>query len=355
MKYASVASLEGDGAPSFLAGMRPGLTEGISSHAILLDCPGFPMLTRRHFLAQSVTAAACASVWPASLTAATNSGPNLQFPTQPRERIAIASYPFREFIAGPEQGGNAHDGKIDLKDFAGHVVSRFNINKIEPWTGHFPSTDAKYLEQFRTAVEKARAAIVNVAVDGEHSPYAADRAEREKAIAYSKHWVDAATALGSPSIRTNLPQAKDSKPDAERTAESLLRVVEYASAKNVVVNLENDNPVSEDPQFLVKVIEKVNSPWLHALPDFANTLASGTEEDAYKGINAMFAKAYNISHIKEMEAGSDGKLVHVDMAKTFRFLKQHAYKGYCSMEWDSAGNPYQGTSDLIEKTIRFLS
>ena len=56
---------------------------------------------------------------------------------------------------------------IDLKDFAAHVIEKFQINKIEPWTGHFPSTDPKYLEEFRAAVEKAGAAVVNIAVDGE--------------------------------------------------------------------------------------------------------------------------------------------------------------------------------------------
>src|SRR5436853_7376283 len=90
-------------------------------------------------------------------------------------------------------------------------------------------------------------------------------------MAFSKQWLDAATAIGSPSVRTNIRQAKDSKPNLERTAESLKRVAEYGAARNVVVNLENDNAVSEDPFFLVSVIEKVNSPWLHALPDFANT------------------------------------------------------------------------------------
>ena len=80
----------------------------------------------------------------------------------------MATYPFREFIAGPEhKPGNP---AIELKDFAAHIVEKFSVNKIEPWTGHFPSTDAKYLEQFRASVEKAKAAIANVAVDGEHSP-----------------------------------------------------------------------------------------------------------------------------------------------------------------------------------------
>jgi sugar phosphate isomerase/epimerase len=296
---------------------------------------------------------AAAYLLPPSLLANAEAGPHLHFPSKPRERIAIASYPFREFIVGKDhKSGNP---TIELQDFAAHVMAKFTINKIEPWTGHFPSTDAKYLDQFRAAVEKAHGAVVNIAVDGEHSPYAADRGERDLAIAFSKKWVDAASAVGSPSIRTNIPPAKDSKPDVGRTADSLLRVVEYASAKNVVVNLENDNPVSEEPFFLVKVIEKVNSPWLHALPDFANTLARYDEKHAYDGINAMFAHAYCISHVKDSEADEHGKLVHVDMAKTFRFLNGHGYKGYCSMEWDRPGDPYKGTAGLIETTLQYLS
>ena len=196
---------------------------------------------------------------------------------------------------------------------------------------------------------------MNVAVDGEHSPYATDRSEREQAIAFSKRWIDAALALGSPSIRTNLPAAKDLPPDLERTADSLLRVAEHASAKNVVVNLENDNPVSEDPFFLVKLIEKVNSPWLRALPDFCNTLAAKDSDYAYRGIDAMFGHAYCISHVKSSETNSKGVTVHVDMAKTFGFMKQHDYKGYCSMEWDDVGDPHQGTAALIRATVQYLS
>ena len=250
----------------------------------------------------------------------------------------------------------AGGGKMELKEFAAHVSAKFNIKKIEPWSAHFRSLEKAYLEELRTTVAKAGGAIVNIAVDGEHSPYAADSAEMERAIAFSKEWIDAAVAIGSPSVRTNIPQAKDSKPDVERTAESLRRVSEYGAAKNVVVNLENDNPVSEDPFFLVKVIEKVSSKWLHALPDFGNTLAARDDEYAYKGIEGMFGLAYNISHVKETEVG-DGKdkIAHVDLAKTFGIAKQHGYKGYFSMEWDSPGDPYAGTAGLIEKTLKNLS
>ena len=319
--------------------------------------------TRRRFLAEAAGAAAgvvvCTGVAPGLFAGvgtalAAEAGPSTRFPAAARERIAIASYPFRDFIAGREDKSGG--GKLELKEFAGHVSAKFNIKKIEPWSEHFRSLDKAYLEELRAAVERAGGAIVNIAVDGEHSPYAADSAERERAVAFSKQWIDAAVAIGSPSVRTNIPQAKDSKPDLERTAESLKRVAEYGAAKNVVVNLENDNPVSEDPFFLVKAIEKVNSEWLHALPDFANTLAAYEKAYAYRGIEAMFGHAYNISHVKETEVG-DGKdkIAHVDLPRTFGIAKQHGYKGYFSMEWDSLGDPYAGTTGLIEKTLKNLS
>ncbi len=323
--------------------------------------------TRRRFLAEAAGSAAgafvctgiCGGVGPelfagVGTALAAEAGPSMRFPEAARERIAIASYPFRDFIAG--LGDKAGRGKMELKEFAAHVAAKFKITRIEPWSAHFRSLDKDYLKELAVATGEAYVSIVNIAVDGEHSPYAADSAERERAVAFSKQWIDAAVEIGSPSVRTNLPQAKDSKPDLERTAESLKRVAEYGAAKNVVVNMENDNAVSEDPFFLVKVIEKVNSEWLHALPDFANTLAAYEEAYAYRGIEAMFGHAYNISHVKETEVG-DGKdkIAHVDLARTFGIAKQHGYKGYFSMEWDSPGDPYAGTTGLIEKTLQNLS
>jgi sugar phosphate isomerase/epimerase len=291
----------------------------------------------------------------AAIGAAPDSGPSLRFPSQPRERIAIASYPFREVVAGLDDAANPPNRKLELKEFAAHVVAKFNINKIEPWSRHFLSLDGQYLADIRAAVEKAGAAIVNLAVDGQHSPYATDSAEREKAVEFGKKWIDTAAAVGSPSVRTNIPKAAHANPDVDRTAESLRRVAEYGSIKKVIVNLENDNPVSEDPFFLVKVVEKVNSPWLHTLPDFGNSLATGNEQHAYTGIDAMFGHAYNICHVKAMETNEAGQVFRVDMAKTFRMLNRHGYKGYCSMEYDSPGDPYRGTMDLIADTVRYLS
>src|SRR3974390_755525 len=307
--------------------------------------------TRRTFLAQA--AAGAAGFWLARGLAHAET-PQFTFPSAPRQRICVASYPFRSVIPG-EDASVPKAEQIALKDFAAHVKAKFGINKIEPWSRHFPSTDEKYLNEFRAAVDRAGCQVIDIAVDGEDSPYAVDAAERSRAVSGSKKWVDVARLLGSSSIRTHIPRAHDSKPDVDRTAESLQQVAEDAAAHNVVVSLENDDPVSEDPFFIVQVIDKVQSPWLRALPDFGNSVAALDEADAYRAIDAMFAHAYCICHVKDQEATETGRTVHVDLPRTFGYLKQHAYKGYCSMEWDSPGDPYAGTRHLIEQTERLLA
>ena len=299
---------------------------------------------------------------PELVLSSANSGPAVVFPSAPRERVAVAAYPFREFIVG----WKGWDGKtpstvpaaqqMELKNFAAHIAEKFNIHKVELWSPVFPSTDAKYLDQLRTAVEKAKSSVVDIAVDAQHSQYSPDAAERDRAVTKSSEWIDVGATLGSPSIRTHVQGTKDSKPDVGRAADTLARVADYAAKKNVVVHLENDDPVSEDPFFIVQVLDKVNSPWLRALPDFGNSLAAHDDQDFQnRAIDVMFAHAYGICHVKDGEPDAHDKPVHVDMARTFAILKKHGYKGYCSMEYDAPGDPYKPTSDLIEQTLKYLS
>jgi len=316
---------------------------------------------RRQFLGQCAAMAAGAYLLPEWMHGV-SPRPSVKFPSAARDRVAVAAYPFREFIVG----WKGWDGKtpstvpaaqqMELKDFAAHVAEKFNIHHIEPWSPIFPSTDPKYLEQFRAAVEKARSSVVDIAVDAQHSQYSPDAAEREQAVVVSKQWIDVGVALGSPSIRTHIDDSKGSKPDVARAADTLVRVAEYAAKKNIVVHLENDNPVSEDPFFIVQVIDKVNSPWLRALPDFGNSLAAHDDEDFQnRALEAMFSHAYGICHVKDGEPDEQGKQTHVDMARTFGILKKHGYKGYCSIEYDSPGDPYKPTAEMVETTVKFLS
>jgi sugar phosphate isomerase/epimerase len=314
-------------------------------------------LTRRSFLGK-LSALTAGGVIASGMPHAFGSvpSPHISFPSGPRDRISVASYPFRAYIESP--GNHDRDRTLpgmDLTDFAAEVVKKFDVHNIEPHSRHFRSLDSAYLASFREALEKSGVKVVDIAVDGPDSIYDPDPATRNKAVDYGKKWVDVAVAIGSPSIRTHIEGSPHSAPDVQRTAQNLREVVEYGAGKNIVINLENDDLVSEDAFFLVKVMETVDHPYLHALPDFANSMLSGNADFNYRALQAMFKHAYCICHVKDGEDGDEGKHVNIDLKKSFEVLKASGYRGYCSMEFDAKGDPYAPTSKLIEKTVQYLS
>jgi sugar phosphate isomerase/epimerase len=278
----------------------------------------------------------------------------IDFPAEPRQRLAVASYPFRAFIDAPHNSDrDRKQGGMPLTAFAAVIVSRFGVRNIEPLGSHFVSTEPAYVAELRGAVEKAGSRVVNIPVSVGASFYDPELAARDKAVANAKKWVDVAVALGSRGIRVHIQGAKNARPDVDLASESLKRVSDYSGAKGIITTLENDDLVSEDAFFLVKVIEKVNSPSLRALPDFGNSMLTGNAEFNYSAVTAMFRHATNIAHVKDSEVDR-GKVFRVDMAKTFGIAKASGYRGYFSMEWEGQGGPYEGTQLLIDQSLKFM-
>jgi sugar phosphate isomerase/epimerase len=315
-------------------------------------------LTRRTFLEKVSVLTADAFMAASRLpiaAAETKLEPHISFPSAPRDRLAVASYPFRAYIDSPNNRDRNHSlPGMDLTEFGAEVVKKFNVHNIEPHSRHFRSLDSEYLGRFREALQKAGLKAVNIAVDGSDSFYDETPAIRKKAVAYGRTWVDVAVAIGCPSIRTHI-EGK-SLPNLQRTVESLREIASYGAEKNVVINLENDDLVSEDVFFIVKVIEAVDSRYLHALPDFANSMLTGDADFNYRAVQEMFQHAYCICHVKDGETGDGGKEFSIDMAKTFGILKASGYRGYLSMEYDrESGDPYAATAKFIEQSLQYLS
>ena len=311
-------------------------------------------ISRRSFIQQTFAATAALGIG-RNIFAAT-SGPRMVFPTQPRERLAVASWPFRAFINSPRNPWR--DPKVpqmDFKDFPAMVKSKFGLNKIEPLAEHFAATDAAYMRAFRSALEKAGSQAVDIAVGSRSSYYDPSPEKRQAAVKYAKDWVDIAVEVGSPSIRTHVAGVKGVKPDVDRAAESLKQVADYGAQRNVQINLENDDLITEDAFFLVKVIEKAHHPWLHALPDFCNSMLTGDADFNYRAVTAMFHHAYNIAHVKDAEVGDGDKLYTIDIGRTFAIAKAAGYRGYYSMEFEGRGSPYDGVQKLIDESLKFFA
>jgi sugar phosphate isomerase/epimerase len=285
----------------------------------------------------------------AGFTVLRAAGPDIQFPTGPKDRLAVSSWPFRKLFS-------PHGGTMRLHMFPAMVVSRFGVKGIEPLNDHFPSSSDAYLSQFKEAVAKAGAHIVNIPVNPGGSLYDPNDQKRLAAISTAKHWIDIAGTLGSPSIRVSVEGPAGTQPDAAKTLESLKALSAYGAERNIVVNVENDDPHSEDAFFLTGIIDKADSPYLRALPDFCNSMIEKHGDESFNdsALKAMFSRAYNISHVKDSEM--DGEtLYRVNVSKCFDIAKAARYKGYFSMEWEGRGEPFGGTQKLIELSLRNLS
>ncbi len=302
-------------------------------------------MDRRRFIGTSILGLGAMAASPRRVTA---DAPKTSFPAQPRARLSVASYPFRKDL-------DPTKGTLPLLDFPGMVADRYGLAGIEPLDRHFPSTDAAYLGKLRATLEKLEMRVVNIPVGVHASFYDPDPARRVLAVSGAKRWVDVAVALASPSIRTHIEGRKGTKPDAVLAAKSLREVAEYGATKGVVIHLENDDPETEDAFFIVDVITRAAHPWLRALPDFCNSMLLG-RGDAYnyEAMKVMFEHAHGISHVKDSEV--DGKTVYrVDVAKTFAIAKAAGYRGYFSMEWEGATEPYAGTQGLIDASLEALA
>jgi sugar phosphate isomerase/epimerase len=305
-------------------------------------------LSRRQFFKVSAAAAGA--------TALLGAEPHLEFPSNPRDRLSLTSWPFRRIMDAPHNSDRDRTKPgLDAKDFAAMAIERFGIHNINPLTSHFHSTDPAYLEELRSAVAKAGSHIVDLGHGGA-TFYHPDAEKRQAAIEFGKKGVDIALAIGSPSSRQHINGGHGMKADVSLAAESLGELAAYGEKKNIVINLENDAAVSESPFFLVAVMEKVQSPYLRGLPDFANSmnLGRGAEEN-YKGVTAMFQHVFNMAHVKDASVDDKGQVQPVDLARLFGIAKQAGYRGYFSIEAELPGDPFANTAKVTEETLKYLT
>jgi sugar phosphate isomerase/epimerase len=311
-------------------------------------------LSRREFLKRATAAGGGA------LTLAFNQGltarqPHIPFPTSPRDRLSVTSWPFRAYIDCPSNRfRDPSKPGMDLIQFAAMVANRFRIHNINPLSFHFASTGASYLARFRHALDKQRIRLVGLELGGRRF-YDPDPQLRREAVEYGKKWIDVAASLRAPSVKPQINEPHRLRPDVDRAASTFGTLAEYGARKNIVVDMENDDPVTQDPFFVTKVIEKVGNPYLRALPDFGNSAVKGPAFNA-KALTVMFQHAYNMSHVKDKIQGEHGQVYKVDIAQAFAIAKASGYHGYFSMEYDmDSGDPFRATQSLIEESLRYLS
>jgi sugar phosphate isomerase/epimerase len=241
---------------------------------------------------------------------------------------------------------------MELAVFARFVRTEFQVRGIEPLSLHFPSTKAAEILKLRAAFDAAGVHTVNIPVDDAVELCSTNAATRDAGNARYRTWIDIAVTLRSPSIRIWIPKCADTS-DLPRAVEALKPTLDYATARNIVINLENDDPILSSDQRILTAIRLAGTPYLRALPDFANSLMGGDERFNSKAVQRMFAHAWNIAHVKDAEM-IRGKRETVSLQELFGIAKAASYRGYYSMESDSDVDPVVDTKHLIQQSLALM-
>jgi sugar phosphate isomerase/epimerase len=279
--------------------------------------------------------------------------PHANFPMDPRARIAVATYPFRSILSSPtNHDRDTSKPGMDLATFARFVRREFQVRGIEPLSVHFPSTEPGDILKLRAAFDAAGVHTVNIPVDDSVELCSTNAATRNAGNARYRRWIDIAGTLRSPSIRIWIPKCSDTS-DLPRAVDALKPTLDYAAARNIVVNLENDDPILSSEKRILAAIQLANTPYLRALPDFANSLMGGDEQFNMQAVRRMFAHAWNIAHVKDAEM-IHGRRETVSLSELFGIAKAANYRGYYSMESDSDVDPVVDTKYLIQQSLALM-
>ncbi|MGH9436178.1 MAG: sugar phosphate isomerase/epimerase family protein [Terriglobia bacterium] len=314
-----------------------------------------PMYSRRSFLKGAAVIGSGAAMLGFGSSGQAAPEPHIHFPSEARARLSVTPWPFRAYIESPtNHDRNPKLPGMGLTDFAAMVAEKFDVHNINPLSWMFRSTDSTYLAAFRKSVSTAGSHIVGLGLAGGNF-YNPDPAIRKTSVTRAKKWIDIAVEIGSPSVRPAIDAPHRVKPDVDYCARSFGALAEYGARRNIVVNMENDDPYTQDPFFTVAVIKKVDNPYLRALPDFGNSAVKGADFNA-RALTVMFAHAYNMTHVKNAVSGEHGRVFKVDMDRIFGIAKASGYRGWYSMEYDTDfGDPYAGTRELVRQTLAHLA
>ncbi|MDJ1481160.1 TIM barrel protein [Cytophagaceae bacterium YF14B1] len=282
--------------------------------------------------------------------------------------------------------GSLFAGKLSNLDFPAMAKNDFGISNVE-YVSMFwkdKATDQAYLKELKMRTDDLGVRNVLIMVDSEGDLGDTDDAKRKQAVENHYKWIDAAKFLGCHSIRVNINGKGTDDEIAKAGVDGYGRLVEYGAKNKMGVIIENHFGPSTNPDWLVKLVKQIKSPYAGVLPDFGNFTRRTEPEaqtmeafmktqvikeyDKYDGVTKMMPYAKGVS-AKTHVFDDKGKDTETDFNRMLKIIKDAGFKGFIGIEYEGGfmkmmGAPgnylteYEGimaTKRLLEKVGGQLS
>jgi L-ribulose-5-phosphate 3-epimerase len=304
-------------------------------------------LTRRQLLSGGVAA---------SVIAATDvhaQEPKPAEATPPRNRLAVSTYSFWQFK------------NRDLRDIEKCIdlSSELGFDGVELLHRQMESEDKGYLQRL-----KRRAFINGLDLCGfsTHQGFLSpDEGVRQKNIDHTIHCIELAYDLGIPTMRVNtgtwgtsrnfdeLMKNRGIEPPKEGYTDedgfdwviaSLEKCLPAAEKCGVLLGLENHWGLGRTAEGVLRIVNKIDSPWLQVTADTGNFL-----EDPYDRL-ALLAPKTVLLQAKTYFGGGLWYALELDYPRIARIFREHKFRGYVSLEFEGREDPLLA----IPKSLKLL-
>ena len=233
------------------------------------------------------------------------------------------------------------EGKWTNLDFPRIAREEFGIGGIEFVNTLFEVPIYNYLKELKKNAAEHGVEMLLIMCDGEGEMASDSKKEREQAVLNHHKWIDIAHYLGCHSIRTNCygPEGASKEEALDRAEESYNKLLEYAVPAKVSVLIENHGGISNDPDFLVELMERVDNLYFGMLPDFRRPSA---KFDNYGFLKKTLPYAGALSvRTQPTEEG---------LVKMIELCRDSGYKGYYGIE-TSGREGVKETKRVLEKVL----
>ena len=292
--------------------------------------------SRRSFIRTAALGSATMTLAPGSFAAGKDDPDRFQ--------IGIQEYTFHRWLNGK---------KLKHLDYPALAKEKLGITHIEYWNRPFKGrhTDKKYMAELvkRTTGESMKNVLI--LVDAGNQLDSPDAAQRARAIDEHKGWVDCAAQLGCDAIRVNCRSGGDRELNLGNAAKGLGPLCDYAKGTKVKIVIEPHGGNSQDPDWLLAAMKKINHPGAGILPDFNNY----GRYDRYEAVTKSLPYAPAVC-AKALKFDDKGNETRTDFFRMLKIIYQSDFSGVISIEFEGHGiDPVEGalkTKALIEKALK---
>jgi sugar phosphate isomerase/epimerase len=230
-------------------------------------------------------------------------------------------------------------GEMDHLDFAAEARA-LGFSAVEYVNTFFAdrATDTDYLDEMNLRAADAGVSQLLIMVDAEGSLGDGDDVARREAVDNHHKWVDAAARLGCHSIRVNAQGKGEAEEVAERVAESLGMLAQYAAPAGISILVENHGGYSSDAAWLAGVMRAVNMENCGTLPDFGNFTLSmfpPRTYDRYRGVEELMPWARGVS-AKSYDFTASGEESSMDYRRLLGIVAAAGYRGHIGVEYEGS-------------------